>query len=299
MNSAALRAISIPLLATFSIQLFGCGEPIKHYEIGWDAYEKKNYSVAVANFRKCAAEPRCQELLGYMLMHGQGIAKNQIDAVKSLKIAAEKDLQPAQEWLGDAYYSGAGVERDSEEAIRWYELAANQGSARSQYMLGVLSERGYDIPKNNRKAFHSYRLAAEQGYGPAQYALANMHFEGKGTPPDNVQALEWYRLAMDNGIAGARDRLCHMYGNIKVLGSFSGKPKVVAYALCSVQAMEGGESERMKLNWLEKSLSRNEVKVGKDLASAIYGEEKQIPILDYYLATGEVNAYTRVRHQTL
>ncbi len=245
-----------PLLIIFLLsQIVGCGETINPYDIAYDAYLKENYSVAISNFKKCTGESRCQEMLGF------------------------------------SYYEGAGVKKDFKEALRWYEMAATQGAVGAQYALGILNASYHEgLTQNKRKAFYWYRLAAEQGHGPAQYEVGHMYFAGVGVPSDNNQALEWYKLALDSGVAGARNRLGYIYENAGLASKFVGKPKVVAYALYSVDAMEGGFYARDTLSSLEGRMTRGEVKTGKELAAAIYGDKKVVPILDYYLKSGMVNS---------
>ena len=58
--------------------------------------------------------------------------------------------------------------KDEVQAVRWYRLAAEQGYAGSQYWLGELYERGEGVPKDRSEAIRLYELAAKQGYAPAK-----------------------------------------------------------------------------------------------------------------------------------
>ena len=53
--------------------------------------------------------------------------------------AAEAGFAPeAQHELGAAYETGEGVEKDEVEAARWYRMAAEQGYRPSRAALGVM-----------------------------------------------------------------------------------------------------------------------------------------------------------------
>ena len=54
------------------------------------------------------------------------------------KAKAEKGLAGAQSFLGDMYGDGLGVAKDEAEAVKWYRKAADQGYATAQFNLGVI-----------------------------------------------------------------------------------------------------------------------------------------------------------------
>jgi TPR repeat protein len=77
--------------------------------------------------------------------------------------------------LGCAFETGThGVEKDEHEAAKWYRLAADQGHAVAQYSLGVCYSNGTGVVKDEREAVKWYRLAADQGYASSIDALRRM-----------------------------------------------------------------------------------------------------------------------------
>ena len=54
------------------------------------------------------------------------------------KVKAEKGDAKAQTLLGIFYQLGAGVPKDDAEAVKWYRKAADQGYATAQFNLGVI-----------------------------------------------------------------------------------------------------------------------------------------------------------------
>ena len=61
------------------------------------------------------------------------------------------------------YANGTGVAKNEQEACRLYKLAADQGDAVAQCNLGWMYENGKGVAKNEQEACRLYKLAAEQG----------------------------------------------------------------------------------------------------------------------------------------
>jgi uncharacterized protein len=64
-----------------------------------------------------------------MYAHGQGVAKDDREAVKWYRLAAQQGNVGAQVLLGMMYSGGRGVAQDSREAAKWFRIAAQQGNA--------------------------------------------------------------------------------------------------------------------------------------------------------------------------
>lgn len=85
--------------------------------------------------------------------------------------AANLGYLAAQNNLGVMYQNGDGVPRDDEEAIKWYQKAAEQEDAHAQYNLGWMYEHGRGVSKDNDLADRWFKKAARQGHTQAQYTL--------------------------------------------------------------------------------------------------------------------------------
>ena len=75
------------------------------------------------------------------------MAKDQVEAVKWYRKAAEQNVAVAQSNLG-VCYNGEGVAKDQVEAVKWYRKAAEQNYAEAQYNLGVCYETGTGVAKD-------------------------------------------------------------------------------------------------------------------------------------------------------
>lgn len=69
--------------------------------------------------------------------------------------------------MGCFFENGEGVEKDQAQAIKYYRLAAEQGDADAQFNLGCCYEGGNGVEKDLAEAAKYYYMAAEQGYASA------------------------------------------------------------------------------------------------------------------------------------
>ena len=94
--------------------------------------------------------------------------------------AANRGHVFAQYSLGVIYEKGQGVKKDDKEAVKWYRQSADQGLAEAQYNLGTMYEKGLGVKQNFKEAAKYYRKAAGQGDVQAQYNLGIMYEKGQG-----------------------------------------------------------------------------------------------------------------------
>jgi TPR repeat protein len=93
------------------------------------------------------------------------------------------------------YANGESVARDDEQAVRWFRSAAEQGDADAQFNLSFMYLNGEGVPQDYEEAIRWFRAAAEQGLAPAQFYLGFMYDSGRGVPRDEIQAHMWLSLA--------------------------------------------------------------------------------------------------------
>ena len=80
-------------------------------------------------------DPRAQYLMGQMYRNGYGVAKDEAEAVKWFRKAADQDDARAQYNLGVRYYFGKGVAKDKEKARLWLTKAAKNGDETAKKAL--------------------------------------------------------------------------------------------------------------------------------------------------------------------
>jgi clan AA aspartic protease (TIGR02281 family) len=134
-----------------------------------------------------------------MYEFGRGVPKNDVEAVKWFRKAAEQGYAAGQTCLGVMYENGRGVPENDAEAARWFRKAAEQGYAAGQTDLGFMYEYGRGVAKDYVEAVKWYRKAAEQGDPADQDRLGTMYLNGRGVARDENEALRWFRKAADQG----------------------------------------------------------------------------------------------------
>ena len=169
---------------------------------------KINTLIELAN----TGDANAQFNLGMMYSSGRGVPRNDVEAVKWFRKAAEQNNVQAQLTLGNMYSSGRGVPRNDAEAVKWLRKAAKQNNVQAQLTLGIMYSTECGVPRNDAEAVKWFRKAAEQNDAQAQCLLGGMYLNGKGVPRNKVTAYKWLNLAaMQNETAiNLRDSLAKM-----------------------------------------------------------------------------------------
>src|SRR5439155_555911 len=115
-----------------------------------------------------------------------------------------QDFPQAQYNLGVCYGGGQGVAKDEAEAVKWYRKAAGQNDALAQYSLGCCYANGLGVTKDYVEAVKWFRKAAEQKYAMAQSDLGICYYKGQGVAKDYVEGYKWWLLAAGQGDETAR-----------------------------------------------------------------------------------------------
>ena len=154
-----------------------------------------------------AGNANAQVQLGVIYLTGDGVTKDDAEALKWLHMAADQDQPLAERYLAEMYFKGRGVPADNMEAAKWLRMAADQDDAQSQHNLAVLYAQGLGVPKNLKEAANWMRKAADQNLADAQLALGVFYENGEGVQEDPIEAAKWYRKAMDQGNIAAMNSL--------------------------------------------------------------------------------------------
>ena len=113
------------------------------WEEGYAAYQRKDYTAAVAKWRQ----------------------------------VADKGNAKAQSLMGQMYFFGQGVKQDYPQAITWLNLAAAQGELKAHFRLGSMHENAQGFTQNKLMAAVYYTMAAELAHPDASEALLRVSAE--------------------------------------------------------------------------------------------------------------------------
>jgi TPR repeat protein len=194
------------------------GDAQSQYALGDVFYDgslgvAKDQAEAVKWYRNAAEKNHAQAQfkLAVCYINGLGVARGVAEAVKWYRKAAEQNYALAQYSLGWCYAQGHGVAQDYVEAVKWLRKAADQGSAKAQYELGGSYARGQGVATDDAEAVKWLRKAAEQNYALGQYYLGVCYSTGRVVGRDYVEAVKWYRKAAEQNLAEAQYNLGYYY----------------------------------------------------------------------------------------
>ena len=153
----------------------------------------ENYSGAAMMYRICMEEDEQCGLKLFRLIYDKKIEAQSTDELYQLINApAKKGNADAQFYFGKMYRNGQGVSKNEREAINWFRKSAEQGNADAQYELGQMYQSGSGVKTNAREAQKWYEKSAGQGHPEAQNNLKSMSKDQKSakqqTPKNIVSA---------------------------------------------------------------------------------------------------------------
>ncbi len=155
---------------------------------------------------------------------GRGVAKDNVEALKWYRKAADGNNAEAQLTLGSCCANGFGVAQDYVQAYKWFTLAAAQGEplarvARNNIAPSMTPDQiaqGERLPAEfhprketpgSTSEFEATKAKAETGDAQAQYNLGIYYDQGQGVAQDHAEAVKLYREAADQGFAEAQNEL--------------------------------------------------------------------------------------------
>ncbi|NBY43032.1 MAG: sel1 repeat family protein [Verrucomicrobia bacterium] len=147
-----------------------------------------------------------QWVVGECYRKGEGVSKDQAEAVKWFRKLAEQNNSLGQLSLGICYSNGEGVTKDPVEAVEWYRKSAEQENGLAQLCLGICYSNGEGVTKNPVEAVKWYHKAAKQGYADALNNLGICYSKGIGVLKDPVEAYACFNIAGITSELGRKNR---------------------------------------------------------------------------------------------
>jgi TPR repeat protein len=188
------------------------------YEDGMAAYDRSNYTAAVAKLKKftstdCSKCPSLEKFLLAARKDNPGVSDGDLTEYwsKTYGPGREADIARAQALLGTLYQDGLGVAQNFQQAADWYRKAAEAGDTEAQAKLALMYEAGRGVPQDSEQAAHWFAKAAQAGDVWAQEALGLMYSDGRGVQQNYIQASHWFTKAAEAGHAWAQFFLARMY----------------------------------------------------------------------------------------
>lgn len=172
--------------------------------------EMQRRHAAVKAVAERAAQGDSEALYQLSTLHERGydtIPQDTLQAILLLRQSAEGGYAPAQNILGYKLIIGEGVAKDAEEGLKWIENAAEAGEPKALSNIGYLLLHGEGVPRDEEKAAYWLERAADEGINSARSMLGDLYRDGTGVTQDSIKAKSLYRLAFDNGLTDAGYKL--------------------------------------------------------------------------------------------
>ena len=167
-------------------------------------------------------------LLGYVLLYGRGLDKNEKSAFEYLLKSAEKGNSEAQYSVGQVLLGigehGSSIKdipKNEKLGFEWLLKSAEKGNSEAQYYagqillgtrnLGALGSSTKEIPKNAEAGIEWLRRSANSGDSWAMEALFKEYMDGKNVKQNQTEAFKLARAAAQKGDAGAAMSVGAMY----------------------------------------------------------------------------------------
>ncbi len=132
-------------------------------EIGWRAYDAKDYSAALAFFEPYKDDPIAQNFIGLIYLNDESLSDLKAEGIEWLRRSAEADFEFAWLNLGNCYSRGIGTEVDLRVAIGWYAKGADFGSSSCQFNLGLAHCELEEFAEATKWLHISAMLGSEEG----------------------------------------------------------------------------------------------------------------------------------------
>ena len=145
------------------------------YQKGLDAYKKKNYKVALEEWKIFANN--------------------------------NPNNSNVQNYLGHMYFNGYGIPKNYKRALEWFKKADKLNHRTAQYNLGIMHSNGYGLSKSYLNAYYWFKKSADQNYDKAQYELAKLYFHGNGVTKSLNLAKKWATESANQGNTKAKKLL--------------------------------------------------------------------------------------------
>ena len=168
----------------------------------YGAFQRGLYktALALATPRANLGDAAAQTLVAEILSRGLGIKRDEAEAAKWYRLAAEQGVPEAQFQYALMLIDGRFVKKDMKAASALMQASAEAGNSLAQFNYAQLLVRREPGPGGLEKAVPYYERAARAGLPDAQYAMSQLLANGVGgKKPDEAEAREWLvRAARQN-----------------------------------------------------------------------------------------------------
>ncbi len=255
--------------------------------------DSKEYEEGFMWLRKAAdqGQAEAQFNMGYYLIQGIGIEKDEEAAIEWLLKSAESNYCSAQYYLYICYAKGIGVEKDIEVSGQWLVKAAENEYPKAKMDAAYAYYNGTNgLEQNYEEAVRWFRDSAEHNCNnDARYHLGNCLLHGIGVDEDAEEAAQWFEEAAQEGHLNS----CAILGYLYMEGNGVDQDNDKAFELFSQAAPQGNAMAQCYLGWCYA----NEIGTELDYNAAVEWFEKAAEN-GYEQANEYIGVYRQMASQT-
>lgn len=150
-----------------------------------------DWAVQMLEGKARAGDAYAMYKLGSLALEGKCSTK--LDPVEMIATAANMGCTDACWKYGTLLRDGNGVARDQREAVKWFEVSAKAGNPTGKVCLAHELISGVSVEKDESLALQLFKEAADQDNRPGMWCYANCLLRGIGCERDDVSALRVFK----------------------------------------------------------------------------------------------------------
>lgn len=151
------------------------------------AYSADPAELAELREQAAGGNANAQWQLARIHRDGEGVAKDEAEALAWAHRAADGGHAEAMDFVGSAFLRGSLIKRQPAIALGYFTAAADR-LPQAAFNLGQCYFGAQGAPQDVPKALELWKKAAEGGHGRAAACAAMAYLSGEGTAPDPQQA---------------------------------------------------------------------------------------------------------------
>lgn len=275
------------------------------YELAVKAAKHHEYRVVVPCYEKAARAGHSDAAneLGVLYAKGEGIGRNDRNAVYWYEIAAKGGNTYGMWNLAHCYLTGAGVKKSRLQALYWFEQGAARGHSGAKEQSAILSyqigERYLNSQEEHErsKAFAYFQKSIDYGNQDALFYLGFCHANGIGVQSNARRAAEYYEHAAKGGSAAAMNNLGVLYAKGEGMdhsdqhaayyyeqAASQGDPVAMRNLAYCYKKGKGCEKNTFQaVHWFEQAAERGDNEAKREAAEGAYS------IGEHYLKSSVLN----------
>lgn len=166
-------------------------------------------------------DPKIYEKIAYMYIKGNGVPKDEVQALAYYRIAADLGSVQSQAYTGILYYRGCGTGQNIKLAKQYLKVAADRGSIDALFELGRMCYKGdYGFLTSKGKAFEYWMKASKLGHVQSQIYVATSYLgDTWGAEKSFKKASFWFMCACQNRKA-TREQIHEAKGKLNMLAEY-------------------------------------------------------------------------------